>query len=228
MALPEIPPMLASLGPLPSDLGEAAAEPKWDGLRLAAYCEDDVLRLVSRTGRTVTSCFPELHPLAEVFAGRSVILDGELIVAGDGGHPNFYALSSRLGASRPATIQRLRRTVPVTFMVFDVLWLDGQLLTSETYAERRRRLVDEQLAGPAWQTTPSFVGDGAELLAACMSMRLEGVVIKRLDRQYAAGSRRPGSWVKVKCPQWRAEHEHRRRPSGFRPRPTDASKPHPA
>jgi bifunctional non-homologous end joining protein LigD len=215
--------MLASSGPLPTDLEMVAAEPKWDGLRLAFYSDRATgPRLVSRTGRTVTGCFPEVLPLSEAFAGRSVILDGELIVAGEGGHPDFYALSRRLGASRPMTVQRLSRLVPVTFMVFDVLWLDDQLLTQEPYVERRQRLVDEHLTGPAWQTTPSFVGAGVELLATCVDLRLEGVVLKRLDRQYAPGLRRRGSWIKIKCPEWRSTHESRRRPPGFRPRQTDA------
>ena len=113
---------------------------------------------------------------------------------------------------------RLSRELPATFMAFDVMWLEGELLTRQPYHERRRRLVELNLAGPAWHTTPSYVGAAGDLLAACTELKLEGLMVKRLDRPYAAGRRAPGSWVKVKCPEWSAMHEHRRRPAGFRAR----------
>jgi len=171
--------MLASAGPLPAELSATAAEPKWDGARCIVEIDgtsEPRLRMVSRSGRTVTSCFPELGPLTAVFAGRSAVLDGELIVMGREGRPDFYALSRRMTASKTPTVLRLSREIPATFMAFDALWLDGELLTSLPYAERRRRLVEENLAGPAWQTTPSYVGAAGDLLAACSLLQLEGLV----------------------------------------------------
>ena len=73
-----------------------------------------------------------------------------------------------------------RRGAPVTYLVFDLLWLDGRLLTGLPYTERRRLLEDLAVAGPAWQTVGSFPGAGAALLAATADQGLEGVVAKRL------------------------------------------------
>lgn len=212
-SLPYIAPMLASAGPPPSDLSAMAAEPKWDGARAVLSFDGGALIVETRSRRDVTACLPELAPMNEAFVGRSVVLDGELVVAGEGGRPDFYALSSRLSASRDLTIQRLRRSAPATFVAFDLLWLDGQLTTQLPYVERRRLLEELQLAGPAWQTTPSYPGAGGELLfSACASLKLEGCLYKELEAPYRPGIRCRRAWIKQKCPAWVAEHAPRCRP----------------
>ena len=80
-----------------------------------------------------------------------------------------------------------RRGAAVTYLVFDLLWLDGRLLTGLPYAERRRLLEDLEVAGPAWQTVGSFPGTGTALLAATREQGLEGVVAKRLQSTYQPG-----------------------------------------
>jgi bifunctional non-homologous end joining protein LigD len=225
-SLPYIAPMLASPGPPPSDLSAMAAEPKWDGARASFSFDGGALVVETRSRRDVTACFPELAPMAEAFVGRSVVLDGELVVAGEGGRPDFYALSTRLAASRDLTIQRLRRSAPATFVAFDLLWLDGQLTTPLPYVERRRLLEALQLVGPAWQTTPSYPGDGAELFSACASLRLEGCLYKDLEAPYRPGIRCRRAWIKQKCPAWVAEHAPRRRPGrGGQERASAAGRP---
>jgi bifunctional non-homologous end joining protein LigD len=81
--------------------------------------------------------------------------------------------------------------------VFDLLWLDGRLLTALPYVERRRLLEELELAGPAWQTVGSFPGTGTALLAATREQGLEGVVAKRLQSTYLPG-RRTRNWLKTK------------------------------
>jgi hypothetical protein len=74
---------------------------------------------------------------------------------------------------------RAQPTLPPTGtspMVFDLLWLDGRLLTGLSYTERRRLLEELEVAGPAWQTVASFAGAGAALLEATREQGLEGVV----------------------------------------------------
>ncbi|MDQ3641322.1 MAG: hypothetical protein M3450_07630 [Actinomycetota bacterium] len=217
-ALPYIAPMLASSGPAPSDLSGHAAEPKWDGARASLLIDGSGLRIRTRAGRDVTGCFPELAPMAEALRAPSAILDGELVVAGAGGRPDFYALTTRLAASRPPTVARLRRATPVTFVAFDLLWLDGELLIHRPFWERRQLLVALGVAGAAWQTTPSYVGAGTDLLAACAALQLEGCLYKELEQPYRPGVRHRRAWVKQKCPAWLAEHGRRRRPgAGRRP-----------
>ncbi len=86
---------------------------------------------------------------------------------------------------------------PVTYVIFDLLFLDGHSLMALPYEERRERLVELGLNGPAWQTPAHRVGDGAPLLEATRMQGLEGVIAKRLDSPYAPGRRTP-AWVKVK------------------------------
>jgi bifunctional non-homologous end joining protein LigD len=83
------------------------------------------------------------------------------------------------------------------YMVFDLLWLDGELRTALPWAQRRRLLEALELAGPAWHTTAAFPGqEAAELLAATAAQELEGIVLKRLDSPYRPG-RRSADWRKL-------------------------------
>ncbi|MDP9388530.1 MAG: hypothetical protein M3Q48_11630, partial [Actinomycetota bacterium] len=126
------------------------------------------------------------------------------LVAHSGTPSSFYGLGSRMAARRPA----LRSAVPLTFVAFDILWLDGDV-TSCPYEHRRSLLRDLELAGPAWWTSPSYMGAGAELFAACTGLGLEGLVAKRLDGRYHAGVR-SDVWVKAKCSVWVAQHARHR------------------
>ena len=95
-------------------------------------------------------------------------------------------------------VKRLAAEVPVTYLIFDLLWLDGRSLTRLPYAERRELLLGLELEGARWQVPDAHVGAdaGRALLAATRELGLEGVVAKRLDSTYEPG-RRGASWVKV-------------------------------
>jgi bifunctional non-homologous end joining protein LigD len=96
-----------------------------------------------------------------------------------------------------ASVRRLVTQVPATYLVFDVLHLDGRSLVDEPYVERRRILESLQLSGPSWQTPPHFEGDGESVLAASKAQGLEGVLAKRLDSRYYPG-KRSDCWLKIK------------------------------
>jgi bifunctional non-homologous end joining protein LigD len=89
------------------------------------------------------------------------------------------------------------KEVPVAYIVFDLLWLDGHSLMALPYEERRERLAQLELQGPHWQTPDHVVGNGAAVLEASVANGLEGVVAKRLDSPYEPGRRSP-CWLKVK------------------------------
>jgi bifunctional non-homologous end joining protein LigD len=96
-----------------------------------------------------------------------------------------------------STIRRLVGEVPVTYVLFDVLWLDGHSTMDLAYTERRARLRDLDLNGVSWQTPPNEEGAGTTIIEVSKQFGLEGVVAKRLDSRYEAGRRSP-AWVKVK------------------------------
>ena len=200
--------MLASAGDLPR--GRLFWEPKWDGYRCSCAVDGRArtLRVLTRSGRSVGSALPELTGLCDALSGRRVLLDGELVM-GDGSPASFYRLGGRLGVSKPASIAMARMRTPVTLVLFDVLWVDGELLVERPYLERREVLEGLALGGPRWVTTPIY-DDGDALLAACEDVGVEGGVAKLAASPYVSGRSRV--WVKRKCPQWTAVHAPRRRP----------------
>jgi bifunctional non-homologous end joining protein LigD len=106
------------------------------------------------------------------------------------------SLAERMHVRDRGRAARLAATMPVTYMIFDLLRLDGRDLTPLPYAERRAALESLGLAGPHWLVPPSFA-DGAATSAAAEENALEGVVAKRRLSVYRPGQRSP-DWVKVK------------------------------
>ncbi|MGQ0830884.1 MAG: non-homologous end-joining DNA ligase [Microthrixaceae bacterium] len=188
-------PMKATAGDLPSGDGWTY-EVKWDGMRALAFVDGTTLRLQSSNERDVTVSWPELAALPESLPASTALLDGELVATDDAGRPSFGQLQHRMHVGNPADALRRSSEVPVSYVVFDLLHLDGHDLTTQTF-DARRRLLDELLdAGPAWRVSPLH-DDGPALLEAAGARGLEGVVAKRLDSTYAPGTR-TREWRKVK------------------------------
>jgi bifunctional non-homologous end joining protein LigD len=189
-------PMLATTGRLPGGPGWAY-EFKWDGVRAIGELRDGSARFFARAGPEITIAYPELAPLA---AGvRDAVVDGEVVVLDGRGRPSFVALAERMHVRDPHRAARLAAALPVTYMIFDLLRLDGLDLTTLPYTERRGALEALALAGPHWLTPPSYA-DGAATTEAAEENSLEGVVAKRMDSVYRPGLRTP-DWIKVKLEQ---------------------------
>jgi bifunctional non-homologous end joining protein LigD len=136
--------MLASSGPVArarDGMGVRAEARRW---RVLVSIDGD-LTVRTRNGHNVTASVPELEPMVAALAGRSIVLDGEL-VARQGRPFDFYGLAPRLSANAPASVARRRARMPVTFAAFDVLYLDGETVTRQSYVERRALL--EGLSSP--------------------------------------------------------------------------------
>lgn len=182
-------PMLATRGTqVPTGQGWSH-EVKWDGMRILADCSRDAVRLTSRNENDVTVTFPELQGLA----GRDLLLDGEVAAISDG-RPSFAALAERMHVGKARRASRLAETNPVTYLVFDLLRLDGRDLTGEPLSTRRELLHGLGLAGAAWHV-PEAYDDGAMLVEATRQQGLEGVVSKGLSSRYEPGRRSP-HWLK--------------------------------
>jgi bifunctional non-homologous end joining protein LigD len=196
--MPErIEPMLARSGSLPREDGRWAYEIKWDGVRAIAFVEGGRVRLQTRTGRDVTARYPELRGMGAALGSREAVLDGEVVSLGPDGRPSFQRLQSRMHLTSEHAVRRLSEREPVTYIAFDLLFLDGHSLMGRPYLERREALASLGLAGRAWQAPAHHVGDGAALLAASRAQGLEGILAKRTDCPYTPG-RRSGNWIKVK------------------------------
>ena len=193
--VPPLAPMLATLVTEPFDDDEWAFEPKWDGIRAAAVCDEET-KLISRNNKDITVAYPELHKLHEQTVALDAVVDGE-IVAFDDGVPSFEKLQSRMHVRGAAEIQRLMKQVPVAYIAFDLLYLDGADLRNRPYDERRELLEQSLVTTPQYQLSPQTVGEGKALFEVAREQALEGIVGKRLTSRYETG-KRSKSWLKVK------------------------------
>nr|WP_221379746.1 non-homologous end-joining DNA ligase [Actinoplanes polyasparticus] len=185
-------PMLATAGALPVGPGWSY-EFKWDGVRVLALFTEGSPDLFARSGAVVTAAYPEI---ADLSLPAGTLVDGEMVVLDAAGRPSFTALAERMHVRERLRAARLAATLPVTYMIFDLLFLDGHDCTGLPYRSRREKLEELGLAGPNWMVPPSF-GDGPATADAARENSLEGVVAKREDSVYLPGSRSP-DWVKVK------------------------------
>ncbi|MGW0732876.1 ATP-dependent DNA ligase [Streptomyces sp. NPDC002851] len=188
--------------------GGWAYEPKFDGHRLVIAVGEvgevgngdgggGARRVVlqARSGRVVTSAFPDLAEAARRLPDGAV-LDGEVVVW-TGGRIDFAAVQRRAAAT-PSRAVGLARTLPASYAAFDLLALGGTDLRARPY-ERRRELLVELLRplGPPLQAVP-VTTDRDTALTWYESLRasgVEGLVAKRLDQPYPSGRR---SWLKLR------------------------------
>ncbi|MFB9907014.1 non-homologous end-joining DNA ligase [Allokutzneria oryzae] len=189
-------PMLAVRGSLPSaDQDEQFSyEFKWDGVRALARITGGRLRLLARSGADITATYPELRELGPQFPGTA-LLDGEIVVL-ENGRPSFAALQKRINATGQAKIARLAGQRPVTYLVFDLLHLDGRSCLDLPYDQRRHLLEALELRGGHWLTPRAYPGAGTAVLHAARQQRLEGVVAKRRESRYRPGLR-SADWIKI-------------------------------
>ncbi len=205
-------PMLAVTGVAPRDQDRWALEMKWDGVRALAYIEKGKVRLMSRTERDITVTYPELSLLGSAVTlpkpgapdgptpvpHKQLLLDGEIVVFGAGGWPEFEALQPRMHVSAASQAKLLAGQTPVTYLIFDLLQVDGRPLLDLPYAQRRALLDEMALSGPYWQTPPWFPGtDFDAVRSVSVEHGMEGVVAKRLDSRYTPGVR-TDNWRKIK------------------------------
>lgn len=170
-------------------------EPKWDGIRAIATCTDETL-LLSRNTNDLTPSYPELARLHERLVAIDAMVDGE-IVAMESGRPSFERLQQRMNLQDRYAIDRAVKSVPVTFVAFDLLYLDGASLVDRPI-EQRKQLLQEIVIPTEWlQVSPYVVGEGMSLFEVACQRKLEGIVAKRLGSPYRP-DKRTRDWLKVK------------------------------
>jgi bifunctional non-homologous end joining protein LigD len=192
-------PMAATLLPkgLPTPDEAYAYEFKWDGVRALTYVRDGEVHAESRNLLDITGQYPELVGVGETLAGRTAVLDGEIVALDKKGRPSFQLLQGRMHIGNAVEVRRRMAETPVAYLVFDVLYLDGTSTMRLPYTERRALLEELPIAGPSCQVPPSTVGNGAGVKEASERTGLEGIMAKRLDSIYEAG-KRSRAWLKAK------------------------------
>src|SRR5215210_1328092 len=165
-------------------------EIKADGYRAQVHLTGGKVRVYSRTGLNWTAQFAAIAHAAEELADHDFIMDGEAVVYGEAGLPDFQALRRELGSNR---IGRL------IYQAFDLLYLDGFDLRPVRYVERKR-LLEELLADVSSNIVyVEYLGghDGERLFEHACRLGAEGLVAKRPHAPYRSG--RQESWIKLKC-----------------------------
>ncbi|KVL28396.1 DNA ligase [Burkholderia territorii] len=193
--LPErVAPQLATLVDGPPHQGDWRYELKFDGYRILARISGKGTRrhvkLMTREGRDWTAKLRAQREALAALAVDDAWLDGEAVVLGANGLPDFQALQNALGAGRSDA---------VTLFVFDLPYLDGHDLRDAPLTERRA-LLEPLLADsdPARvRFSPDLGDDVASLIASACDTGLEGLIGKRADSRYRAG--RSPAWIKLKC-----------------------------
>jgi bifunctional non-homologous end joining protein LigD len=166
-------------------------------VRALVLVRDGNVRISSRAGRDITAGYPELAAIGDERATTDALLDGEIVALDERGRPSFQLLQRRMHVRDAAAVRALQQEIPVAYMIFDLLWLDGSLTTGLPYHERRRVLEALELRSARWQTPPASAEDGVAALATSKELGLEGIVAKRVDSAYEPGRRSP-AWRKVK------------------------------
>jgi DNA ligase D-like protein (predicted ligase) len=184
-------PMLARTANEAFDSPQWTFEVKWDGTRTICF-HGDRTWFQNRRSKDITYRYPEV----QVRVDHQAILDGEIVVLRDG-LPNFRALQEREHVSDPRTIKDFSVAMPATYVVFDLLYLDGTDLT-RTPLERRRELLDEVLSGTNVERCDHIRGRGRDFFDAVRSRGLEGIIAKRLSSLYYEG-KRSRDWLKIKA-----------------------------
>ena len=164
-------------------------EIKVDGYRAQLHLEDREVKVYSRAGSDWTEQFSSIAASAGQLKAKSAIIDGEAVVYGTGGVPDFQQLRRELGR---------RRSERVRYHAFDVLYLDGYDLRGAAYEDRKdllRRLLKN--APETFIYVEALAADGNEIFDKGCKLGLEGLVAKRLGQPYRSG--RQEIWVKLKC-----------------------------
>ncbi len=161
-------PMLATPAKTPPAGEGWAFELKWDGVRALVFADGGETRISARRGAEASFRYPELAGIGAALGGRAAILDGEIVAFDEAGEPSFGLLQRRMGLTDAARVRQRSAETPVTYVAFDLLWLDGRLLLDEPY-ERRRELLAELELDHKQGAVPSELSRGMrqKLMIAC-------------------------------------------------------------
>jgi bifunctional non-homologous end joining protein LigD len=177
---------------LPAGHGEWSYELAWPGQRAFGSIDGGRLEMQSADGQDVSARYPELRSLGEQLAPRSCLLDGVVVAFTQTGRLSKEAWQARWSAGSGS---RQARRIPVHYLVFDLLWVDGQDTQTLPYQQRRSRLEQLGIDGPHWQTPPTL--PAPDLAAqASRDLHIAGVVAKRRNSRYQPDQRR-ADWLVV-------------------------------
>ena len=182
-------PQLCKLVDAPPQGPEWLHEIKHDGYRMHARLDHGRVSLLTRTGLDWTHKYPSIAAALSALPAKQAYLDGELCGVRSDGKTSFSMIQAASDSGNAGAL---------VFFLFDLLHLDGEVISAASLLERKERLRDLlSNAGAPLQYSDHQIGRGPEFYAKACELALEGIISKRADAPYAPGDR--GLWVKVKC-----------------------------
>jgi len=171
-------------------------ELKLDGIRCVAYLDKSGATLRNKRNKDVTAIYPELV-LIHKQAKNRCILDGEVFVLKDG-RTDFFEMQRRALMGNKFRIDLAAAKLPVSFVAFDLLYLDGDQITGRPLMERKK-LLEKTVSDSERLAVSRYIEQkGVALYEAAEKQELEGVVAKRKDSKYYFG-KRTKDWIKCKA-----------------------------
>jgi ATP-dependent DNA ligase I len=176
-------------------------EDKFDGIRAQLHRSAHHVEIFSRDLRRITGQFPELADQARNFH-EELIIDGEIIAFEQGRGLTFFDLQKRLGRTSDGVdlFACVAADVPVAFVIFDLLWLNGRSLLKTPLHERRRHLSSVRLPSHFQIARLMLAHSASEIEQAFQQARQrlnEGLMIKDPKSFYLPGNRGM-FWFKLK------------------------------
>lgn len=170
----------------------------FDGTRTIAYVDKDKksVRFLNRRGVWFEYRYPEMSELWKDVDAKRIILDGELVVLKQG-KPDFYLLAEREHVEGMRA-EMLSQIHPATYIVFDVLHLDGKDLIDLPLLERKEILRDKVRESERMLLSVYVKERGKAFFQKVKKKGLEGIMAKKMDSVYEIG-RRSRNWLKIKC-----------------------------
>ncbi len=183
-------PMLATLTEKAFSKPDWLFELKWDGYRCLSFVDGTDIRLYSRNEHSFNDRFPTIAKALRHFSKHTVVFDGEIVALDKTGRPEFQTLQN--SEREPANI---------AYMIFDLLYLDGQDLRSYPLTERKALLAELLKKAPARILySDHIVKDGKKLYSKAKKMGMEGIMAKAANSRYEVGIRST-NWLKIKTSQ---------------------------
>ncbi|MCR1954223.1 DNA ligase [Clostridioides mangenotii] len=190
-----IKPMLINEANEAFDSPDYIYELKLDGIRCIAYLDKDSTDIRNKRDFKLLSKVPELSDIHKNIKSKC-ILDGELIVTKNG-VPDFFEIQRRSLMSDPFKIQLAGKKYPASFIAYDILYLDGKLITDLTLLERKKMLADIVVESDKIAVSRYIENKGITLYELAKQQNLEGIVAKEKNSKYYMDSRTK-NWIKIK------------------------------
>lgn len=185
--------------PKPFNNPQYVFEVKWDGVRILAFLQNGEMRLQNRKGRIRTAQYPEMRALVTLTGGGEAIFDGEMVVLGENNRPSFPAILRRDLVKQEEKVPFLSRQWPVTYVIFDLLWWEGESMLDLPWEARYTKLRQVLTPSSGFYLNENFQ-DGLSLFAAVKEQGLEGIVAKKKTSPYLPGTK-SHYWLKIKSQQ---------------------------